>query len=455
MALTIEQRGPRSARILDDGEAVCEIQDLSLRNARFLRAGRFLIGSEVPLPLYWEQYANHEHPDRNAGSNGVVRLLEQSGENVRLELLGTTASGDALSRYLLTIARTPDTPRYAYDLQAFLNIANQKTWLVTPNDHHGELEFCNFWADGAFSAERGKPNRYRGCYLVHGDHVTMIPHHHLESPDKHNLLLDAGDRIAWLLEDENPVIDILTGDPITAGVCAYMWDAHLAVKACHAGEAVRLTESTSVRAHVRISSISRADGQHLVDRARVAVEPDTYQAPVIVDGVHTFAETLATAAADPADVWPWEHEVEGEGRRGIRFFVDRTAGYDDEVSLCIDSSRPTRAAWTATALGPAFRQPPFPSGARYRTTGFVRTRITQGSATIALRLHREGLPGLFDPSTYEVYRSPETVSGSSEWTRIEVVTPPLSPPPDRLHLLLELNGTGRCWFDNVQLLSEP
>ena len=37
--------------------------------------------------------------------------------------------------------------------------------------------------------------------------------------------MDAGDRIVWLLEDENPVIDILPGDPVTAGVCAYMWDA--------------------------------------------------------------------------------------------------------------------------------------------------------------------------------------------------------------------------------------
>lgn len=455
MALTTEQPDLQSARILDDGEAVCEIQNLSLRNARFRRAGRFLIGSEVPLPLYWEQYANHEHPDRNAGSNGLVRLIDQNTDTVRLEILGTTASGEALSRYLLTIARAPDPLRYTYDLQAFLAIAKQRTWLVTPNDHHGELEFCNFWADGSFSAERGKPNRYRGCYLVHRDLVTMIPHHHLESPDKHNLLLDAGDRIVWLLEDENPVIDILPGDPVTAGVCAYMWDAHLAVKVCHAGEAVRLTESTSVRAHVRVSSIGRADGQHLVDHARVAVESDTYQTPVIVDGVQTFAETLATAAAEPADVWPWEYEMEDESRRGTRFFVDRTTGYDDNVSLCIDNSRPGRAAWKATALGPAFRQPPFRNGARYRATGLVRTRITQGTATIALRLHREDRPGLFDPSTYEIYHSPETVSGSSEWTRIEVVTPPLSPPPDRLHLLLELNGTGRCWFDNVQLLSEP
>ncbi len=454
MALTIDRAGPQSVTVLDDGTAVCEIRDLSLRNARFRYGGAFLIGTEVPLPLYWEQYANHEDPERNAGSHEIVRVLRQDDETVTIECLGSTASGAALSRYVLTIERITDTTRYVYDVQAFLTIAAKKIWQVTPNHHHGELEFCNFWADGVFSADRGKSNRYRGCYVVHGNSVTMIPHHHLESPDKHNLLLDAGDRIAWLLEDENPVIDILPGDPITAGVCAYMWDVHLAVKACHTGETLSLSEGTSVRAHFRVSSIDRAEGQLLADRARVAVAPETYQTPVIVEDIHTFAETLATAAGSPADIWPWETEVEAGEPADIRLFVDRGSGYDDGVSLCIDSPRMARAAWKATALGPAFRQPPFHDGRRYSAAGFIRTRLREGSAGIVLRLHREGRPGLFDPSGYEVYRSPVSVSGTAGWTRVEVITPPLSPAPDRIHVLLELNGIGQCWFDNVRILSE-
>src|SRR5512143_3629238 len=147
MALTTERPGPHSVIIRDDGEAVCEIRDLTLRNARFQRAGRFLVGAEVPLPLYWEQYAGHEHPERNAGSYATVRVLDQNGDVVRLECLGTTASGEALSRYLLTSERIQTPPRYAYDFQARPTVAERKTWLVTPNDHHGELEFCNFWAD--------------------------------------------------------------------------------------------------------------------------------------------------------------------------------------------------------------------------------------------------------------------------------------------------------------------
>jgi hypothetical protein len=450
MALRTEHAGPQSLTVLDDGAGVCEILGLLLQNGRFRPGGRFLIGTEVPLPLYWEQYAGHEHPDRNAGSHGALRVVHQGEENVTIECLGTTASGEATSRHLLSIERTQNPVRYLYDIQAFLSIPKQKTWLVTPNPHHGELEFCNFWPDGAFFADLRKANRYRGCYVLHGEQVTMIPHHHLESADKHNLPLETGDRLTWLLEDENPVIEILPGDPITAGICAYMWDAHLAVKACHDGSARALTEGTSARAHIRLSSMDRTEGQRLVDRARVAVAPETYQVPVIVDGVHTFAETLASSR-DPADVWPWETEGEG-GLSGVHFLVDRATGYDDEVSLCIDAIRPVHAAWKATALGPAFRQRPFRDGERYTASGFVRTHLTEGTAAIALRLHRQGQPGLFDPSTYEVYRSP-LLSGNREWTCVEAVTPALSPAPDRVHILLEVNGAGQCWFDNVQLLS--
>jgi hypothetical protein len=451
MAFRTRHAGPLSVALLDDGAPVCEIQNLMLQNARFRPGGRVLIGGEVPLPLFWEQYANHEHPGRNAGSHGSLQVLHQSDEKIAIECRGMTDTGEAASRYLLSLVRLPDPPRYVYEVQAFLSIPQLKSWLVTPNHRQGELEFCNFWADGVFSSNLNGACRYRGCYLVHGEQVTMIPHHHLESADKHNLLLDAGDRMAWLLEDENPVIEVLSGDPVTAGICAYMWDAHLAVKACHEEKARILPEGTSVRAHFRLFSIDRKEGQRLVDLARVAVAPETYQTPIIVGEVNTFAETLATTRENPADVWPWEQEAEGSEAADIRLFVDRVTGYDDGVSLCIESTGPIRAAWKATTFGPAFRQAPFPDGGRYSASSFVRTRLTYGVATVALRLHRKGQPGLFDPSTYEVYRS-APLSGISEWAHLEVVTPPISPAPDRVHLLLEMNGTGRCWFDNVRFL---
>jgi hypothetical protein len=135
--------------------------------------------------------------------------------------------------------------------------------------------------------------------------------------------------------------------------------------------------------------------------------------------------------------------------------VDRTQGVDDDRSLRIDGVAPVVARWQATTLGPAYRHPPFPDGARYRLEAFVRTVLTAGSAGIALRLHRDGSPGLFDVAGYEVFHSIQEISGASAWTRLVLLTPPISPAPDRLHILLELRGTGTCWFDNVHLRTEP
>jgi hypothetical protein len=74
-----------------------------------------------------------------------------------------------------------------------------------------------------------------------------------------------------------------------------------------------------------------------------------------------------------------------------------------------------------------------------------------GTASVDIRLHREGAGSLFDQRNYDVFTSGKGGDGLATWTRIEVVTPPVSPPPDRLHLLLVVDGKGTVWFDNAHL----
>jgi hypothetical protein len=80
--------------------------------------------------------------------------------------------------------------------------------------------------------------------------------------------------------------------------------------------------------------------------------------------------------------------------------------------------------------------------------------MTSGAASITLRIHREGSPHLFDPQQYESYRSEREVAGGSDWTRLEVRSPVITPAPDRMHFLLEMRGTGTCWFDNVHFVRD-
>jgi hypothetical protein len=433
---------------------VCEIRDLRLHNARFRPGGRFLIGGEVPLPLFWEQYANHQDTERNTASAATVRVVRTSDEGLEIECSGRTRSSAVFSRYVVSIRVSLEPPAYRYDVAAEMMVAHGFTWRITPNKDHGEVEFCNFWPDGVFSADVRDTLRYDGCYRLGRQGVLKIPHHHMESSDKHNVLLRCGDRLTWLLEEENPCITILSQDEITAGVCAYMWDVHLAYKVCHDNTDVLLPGGTTFAAAFRLSSMNAEEGNNFLRVAQVARAIEADQTPAIVDGVHSFLETCGSRVGSGADIWPWETEVVDGNAADVTFAVDREVGWDDTTSVRITSGGLARALWKATAIGPAFRQALFPDGARYRMIAYVQSDLAEGSAGIALRLHREGEPGLFDAGTYELFRCGTRVRGRSKWTLLELVTPPISPAPDRVHLLLDFDGAGTCWFDNVHFTRE-
>lgn len=449
MALTAERTSETSLIICDGPETIAEIRDLRLCNVRFRPGGRILIGEEVPLPLFWQQYADHEDPERNAGSNGRLEIVETTGGGLTVVCRGSTVSESVESVIDAVFDCDRLEGRYTIDIRATLRIMEGHTWRVTRNPHHGEVEFCNIWPEGAFSAERRKALRYDGCYIDRGDQVIRVPHHHLESSDKHNIVLHAGDRLLWLLEEENLCVTLLSDECVKAGICAYMWDAHLGYSIC-GKEDVHVDQAGSVyEASFRLSMVDREEGAGIAESARTLQVPELRDTPVIVEGVHTFAETSATAPGDPADIWPWETEVISGDPAASQFLVDRTLGWDDGNSLCVKTTTPAQALWKATALGPAFRQPEFQTGDWFSLGAFVKADLQSGSATIAIRLHRSGFEGLYDPACYEVFACTTPLTATSGWTYLEVVTPPIRPAADRIHLLLKLEGVGLVWFDNV------
>jgi len=452
VALTALQTGDSSLVVRDGDEVIAEIRDLHLRNVRFRPGGRLLIGNEVPLPLFWEQYANHEDPERNAGSNGRLRIVHASPASVSVVCEGTTESSAVESVFETSFRSGGGDRRYEVEIRATMRIPEGRSWSVTPNPSHGEVEFCNIWPDGAFSSTMKKTMRYSACYVDRGTGVTKIPHHHLESQDKHNITLHTGDRMVWLLEDENLCVTLLSTGTVTAGICAYMWDAHLGYKACTDATAKALPAGSEYFAAYRLSALDAREGNRLMESSVLAAATELDATPVIVDGVHTFAETLWTVKRDPADVWPWETEVHTGDPGTVNFFVDRTRGWDDHASVCIDARRSAGAMWKATALGPAFRQQEFTAGERYRLSAYVNTELVSGAASLAIRVHRKGAPGVYDPTQYDVFRCSTGVTGTAGWTYLEVTTPPVRPVADRIHLLLEMHGSGKCWFDNVQFL---
>lgn len=426
-------------------ELIAEVHALRMMFFRTRGGQPSIIGSTFPLPLYWQQYADHEDPERNLSSMAAVAAGATTARSVAIVCTGVTASGAATSRYHVTVAAV-DGGRYEIHVDAELRVAGAAGWLVTPNPHHGELEFCDLWPEGSFVPGESGTKRYQMHAVRRAGDVVLIPHHHCESDDKHNILMHAGDEAAWLIEDDNPVVRIESSSGVAAGICAYMWDMHFAYAVCQGGEPVRLPRGFIARARFSLRSMPRNEAGLWMRVGTIARPGGLADIPVHVRGVHTFADTFATADLRRTDLWPWTFEAL-EGRPGqSEGRIDREKGYDDRSSLMIRAIAKGSGRWVLTTLGPAFSGPPFISGRRYRLTARVRT--SGGTASLALAIHRSDAPGLYDPSGYEEFMV-QAAPGGEEWALLAVETPPIVPAPDRIHCRLLHVGEGTSWFDNV------
>ncbi len=436
-----------SGIILHGSRVVAEIRDLSLCNIRFHPGGRIVFGETVPVPLYWRQYIGNQYPDRRANVYREVVCVHAGVNSIRLQCSGENQSRTVHSIYDLVITCRKDA--YVYDVEAVLKVNPGMSWYVQYNPDHGELEFCNLWPQGSFTTDRLAGKLYNTCFVQRGESIIRIPHHHLESPDKRNIMMTEGDRFGWLLEEENPALKMVSGHTVFAGVCAYMWDTHFGYRVTSGEEGRSLSPGETFRARFVLYSIDGIAGKSLLETARTPDMKELETIPIITMPVNRFDTCLRDFDEPWFDYWPWSVEKH-DGADKCTYSLDRTRGFDDNYSLRIDHRDHGTSRWVATALGPAFGGSPFPENARYHLAAHVMTRRLEGQVSIALRFHHPGKGSVYDMNDYETYRSRETVSADVDWTTLEVFTPPITPAPDRVHLVLQLAGKGSAWFDNVE-----
>jgi hypothetical protein len=449
---SFQQTGPGDGRILHGNALVAEIRALQLCQVRFHQAGPVIIDATVPIPLYWRQYMNYQDPERNGGYHGKLSIVQQGGDELILECRGENATASIKSRYRVRLTYSVEHASYVFRIEASLSVPLGQRWQVTRNPSHGEIEFCNLWPAHTFVTEASAVKKYQACYVQRGEYVVAIPHHHLESADKNNIQLDRGDRFFWALADANPVFELTSQERVSAGVCAYMWDAHFAYRATEPHQAELLVHGErEFSAQFALYAISRAKAGALVERAEVLLPTELANTPVYLDGLNTFAQSLLDFPNDYTRLWPWSFACPGSLAAENVFALDRKLGCSDHCSLHIHGPSPDQYRWLATSLGPAFGGPPFPERAVYRLSGYVKTESVSGQSTLGIRLHRPGGGNLYDPQEYEHYFSSQQLTGSCEWQKIELTTPVITPAPDRLHLLLQQEGQGDTWFDDIQL----
>jgi hypothetical protein len=444
----IEQSDHASAILFDAEKTIAEIRDLQFCNVRLQPSSRIIIGESAPMPLYWWQYANHQHPERNAGSNGRLSINRQNKDEIIFGCESQNQSGSVLSHYDVKVNYSSEMQSYVYTIAATLVIPKGKEWEVTTNPSHGEVEFCNFWPESVFSTDPKIRKLYQACYLKNRDQVLKIPHHHLETSDKCNIHIERGNRFFWGIEEVNPVIEILSDRDVCAGVCAYMWDTHFGYKICNQSKVVTLTGRQEFQAKFKLYSMRRKTVTALIQNAQEPPVDEILEIPIYMDGLNTFSKSLLDFPDQFDKFWQWNFETQSGNAKGSE---DRQQGYSDDCSLKIENMQHAESAWIATSIGPAYGKEPIPDGAKLKLTAMVKTEDLNGKADIAIRFFSPGMGNIFDISDYRIIHSERFLSGTQTWQKIEVTTSPLSPPPERVHLLLRVSGTGKAWFDDVIL----
>lgn len=467
-----ENPGP-SVVIFDHEKKVGEVVDGRLRNALLRPDGPIVVDNDIGLRMFWMQYADHQKPGRSADIIKKLSVDDTDPTQLILHITTTNVDESIESRYGLTLSYDQELESYYYLFEALLTVLPKKTWLVTFNPSNGELEYCNFWPNGVF--EKDKLWQVC-CYEALTGETLRVAHHHLNSADKILRPFKDGGRLVYLLEDDNPVVQLLgdtaeateTDGPCTAaGLCAYMYDVHFAYRLCDSQQDVLLPAGSTYRAEFALYRVGRKEGERILEKSTCLSSPEIDAVPIFVEGLNTFSRTLRDVQGDPLGVWPWSIEYgdswdapHGEQLEGITYVLDRALGYSDSSSLRIHSKKHCSARWAATTIGPAFFGKDFEVGKRYLLSAYVKTNNVEGEGVaIGIRLHRENpeqqddIAGL-EAKDFETYCSSNRLVGTNDWTRLEIVTPPITPKPDRVHLLLEQNGRGTTWFDDVEYREE-
>ena len=196
---------------------------------------------------------------------------------------------------------------------------------------------------------------------------------------------------------------------------------------------------------------SKSSMRPMVQRARLLPAGTALDQPVWLGGWHSFQKTFRSEEIDHNTAWPWQTAVICGAEKDVRFTRDIRVGHEDSFSLKVENLRSAASTWQATTLGPAFGERAFRSGGRLRLRGMVRLRGAEVKARVVLRLHRKGKGSVYAVSDYELYPSAEMTEADREWHELTVTTPRLRPAPDRVHVLLQLEGRGAAWFDEVEL----
>jgi hypothetical protein len=391
------------------------------------------------IQLYWVLISGKLATDQlvniDVKGNGTEKLIVTFNTRDR--------GGIADSRRVLTLTYDEVSGSYVYDFQAWLTFNS-------PDFFGGgtkQFEFCDPWLVGCPGPSiqfTGMWDRRYQKFVYESDKgIVALPINHFTTSLKSGIKLKRdGVFITAFEPDGNPAIQYVgdTADKSGISICWWGYDIHM-------GRSISSDEMDKpVLAHFRVMNCQNEKAQTMVKDGKLPTwNPGGWnlgnEYPVY-ERVSSFAKGLALdgIAVGKIDPFPWINSGSGTS-------WDKTSGRSDSFSLKIDKKESGLSRWqTFQGDGEGYYGEPFSLSKGYKVSCYVKTAGVSGAgSTLAIQYH---VPNF--TQEYPVITA-KRLTGANDWTKLELEigsTPPLA---GCLMIMLEQDGSGTTWFDDLEV----
>ena len=411
-----------------------------LRNLVLTPGGKPLVeGVQLYWVLKWRSVVTDRLVDIKAEGNGSERLTVTFVTEDEFRI--------ALSKRILTLTYDAEKEGYVYDFLAILEFRDPEFFREKPM----VFEFSDPWYAGCPGPAVEFPGmwkrRYqRFAYEAEDGGIYSIPMNHYTTSHKSNIRLKPDGLFVALYEpDGNPAFQFMGGTAKSSNIAICWWGYDV-----HFNRPVEPREMDApIETHFRIFQCPDDRARELRDRAVMrplgAGEMKGRAEYPVYERTSSFTKGLRTDEIwnGPLDPFPWDFTGDGA-------VWDKSVGRNDTYSMKIEraESGVTRW-WTNRGDGQGYWMDPWTPCRGYKVNCWVRTEnVTGNGAALALQYH---IPN--EDQRYPIVTS-RKLTGTNGWTKVEAEIG--NPPPEAgcLMIMLQQDGSGTSWFDDLEVVYE-
>lgn len=354
----------------------------------------------------------------------------------------------ATSRRILTLTYDNEKGSYIYDFQGVLEFHSPELF----NGTSTSFEFTDPWFVGCPGPALEFPGMWKKryqkfVYEAADGSIRTIPINHFTTSHKGNIRLKRDGMFLTAFEpDGNPAIQFVgdTADKSSISICWWGYDFHLS----RSVTPDELFEPVPV--HFRIFQCPNTIAQNLLKQSVTPpLKPDEWGGKAeypVYERVSSFDKGIQLDGTFDGNTDPFPWHIAGIGAEW-----DKTSGRTDSYSLKITKNESGLTRWkTFQGDGEGYFAEQWLPCKGYKVSCYVRTDGVSGrGSTLAVQYH---VPN--SPQQYPIITA-SRIRGTTGWTRLDLdVGPPGPYPPEIgcLMIMLQQDGSGTTWFDDLEVI---